>query len=190
MLCWRSVDALLAICWRSVDTLLTLCWRSVDALLTLFWRSVDAVLTLCWRSSFHVVATTVITLPIQAANTLIIDKSHSLALALHQMQHPKLLTLCLCSVDALFVLCGHSVVALLTLCWHSLLGVMTSIFTILTIQESNTPIMGPSHSTALGLYKIQHPESMTLCWHSFSEWGCDHVAFSFANKGCQYVDYG
>ena len=172
---WRSVDALLMLCWCSVDALLTLSWRSVDALLTLCWCSVDALLMLCWQSSFCVVTTTLTTLPIQAANTSIMDKSCSLALGLYQMQHPKLLTLCLCSVDTLLTLifrcCDINI-------YH------------IDYKEPNTPIMGTSRSTALGLYKMQHPKSMTLCWRSFSEWGCDHVDFSFAHKGCQYVDYG
>jgi len=139
---WHSVDAVLTLCWRSVDALLTLCWRSVDALLTLCWRSVDALLTLCWRS-----------------------------------------------VDALLTLCWRSVDALLTLCWRSFSGAVTSTLMLLPIQVANTLIMDKCRSTALGLYKMQHPNSSTLCWRSFSEWGCDHVAFPFANEGCQYLGY-
>ena len=62
--------------------------------------------------------------------------------------------------------------------------------TILPIQAANTLIVGEFLSTALGLYKMQHPKSVTLCWCSFSDCSCDHVAFSFAPNGCQYVDYG
>jgi len=50
--------------------------------------------------------------------------------------------------------------------------------------------MGKSHSTAIGLDMLQHPQLLTLCWDGFLEWHCDNVAFTFANKGCQYVDYG
>jgi len=50
--------------------------------------------------------------------------------------------------------------------------------------------MGTSHITTLGLYKMQHPKLLRLCWRSFSDWGWDHVAFTLAHQGCQYVDYG
>ena len=78
----------------------------------------------------------------------------------------------------------------LTLCWCSFSGAVTSTLTILPTKAANTWIMGKCCSTALGLYKMQHPNSLTLGWRSFPEWGRDHVAFSFAHKGCQNVDYG
>jgi hypothetical protein len=96
---------------------------------------------------------------------------------------------CWCSVDALLMLCWRSVDALLTLCWRSLSGEATSTLTILQIKEAITSIMDTCHSAALGWYKMQHTKSLTLCWRSFSDWGCDHVAFSFDHKVCQYVDY-
>jgi hypothetical protein len=80
--------------WHSVGTLLTLCWISVDALLMLSWRSVDALLTLCWCSFWGVAVWTHTILPIKAANTSIMVKSLSTALAVYKMQHAKLLTLC------------------------------------------------------------------------------------------------
>jgi hypothetical protein len=49
--------------------------------------------------------------------------------------------------------------------------------------------MGKCRIAALGLYKMQHPKFLTLCLRSFSDWGWDHVTFSFAHQGCQYVDY-
>jgi len=61
---------------------------------------------------------------------------------------------------------------------------------VLLLNAANTLIMGKRNSKALGLYQMQYPKSMTLCSLSFSKWGCNHFAFSFANKGCQYVDYG
>jgi len=137
-------------------------------LLTLCWRSVDALLTLCWRSFFGVATTAFTILSLKPANTSIMGKSRSIALGLYKMQHPKLLTLC----------------------WRSYLGVATSTLTILPIKEANTLIMGKSRSTALGLYKMQYPKLLTHHWRTFSEWGCDHIAFSFALEGCQYVDYG
>jgi len=116
----KIVDALLTLCWCSVHALLMLCWRSVDALLTLYWRSVDALLKLCWRSFSDDATSKLMLLPIKAAKTF---------------------------------------------------------------------IMGKSHSIALGLHKMQHLKSLTLCWRSLSQWGGDHVACSFEHRGCRYVEY-
>ena len=93
------------------------------------------------------------------------------------------------SVDTLLMLCWCSVDNLLTLCGRSFWGIAVSPHTILPIKAANTSIMGKCHITALGLYKMQHPNSLTLCSRSFSELGCDHFAVSFAHKGCRYVDY-
>jgi len=101
-----------------------------------------------------------------------------------------LLMLCWCSVEALLTVCWRSVDSLLTLCWRSLLGEATPTLTILPIKAANTSIMDKCRSAALGWYKMQHTKSLTLCWRSFSAWGCDPVAFAFANKDCKYVDYG
>jgi hypothetical protein len=84
----------------------------------------------------------------------------------------------------------HSVDNLLTLCWRSFWGVAVSTHMILPIKAANTSIMSKYHITALGLYKMQRPKLLTLCWRSFSDWGWNHVAFSFTHQGCQYVDYG
>jgi len=97
---------------------------------------------------------------------------------------------CWCFVDALLTLCWRSVHALLTLCWRSLSGESRSTLTILPIKATNTSIMDKSRSTALGWHNLQHTQSLTLCWRSFSDWGCDHVAFSFAHKCCHYIDCG
>jgi len=129
-------------------------------------------------------------LPINAANTLIMGKCPSTALGLCKMQHLRLLMLCWWSVDDLLMICWCSVDALLMLCWRSVSGEATLTLTILRIMAANTSIMDKSCSTTLGLHKMQHPKSLTLCWRSFSEWGCDHVAVSFAHQGCQYVEYG
>jgi len=94
----------------------------------------------------------------------------------HSVDNP--LTLCWCP-------CGN----LLTLCWCSVWGVAVSTHTVLPIKAANTSIMVKCRIIALGLYKMQHPKLLTLCWRSFSDWGWDHVAFSFAHQGCQYVDY-
>jgi len=57
-------------------------------------------------------------------------------------------------------------------------------------MAANSSIMGKCRSSALQLYNIQHPNSLMLCWRSFSDGGCDHVAVSFEHEGCQNVDYG
>jgi len=73
---------------------LTLCWQSVDTVLMLCWRSVDAVLTVCWRSFWGVTVLPNMILPINAANTSIMDKCRSTALGLYKMLYTKFLTLC------------------------------------------------------------------------------------------------
>ena len=186
MLCWCSVDALLThiFRWSDIDIddiaykagpILQLCIKAVAQPLdyTRFntqnsWCSVNALLTLCWHSFFGVATTTLTILPIKVANTSIIGKSRSIALGLYKMEHPKSLPLW----------------------WSSYLGVAPLTLTILPRKEANAQIMGKHCGTALGLYKMQHLKLLTLCWRSFSVWGCDHVALSFAHKGCQYVDYG
>jgi len=97
---------------------------------------------------------------------------------------------CWRSVDTLLMLCWRFVDGLLTLCWRSLSGEATSTLTILHIKAADTSIMDKCRSATPGWYMMQHTKSLTLCWRSFSDWGCDHVAFSFARKGRQYVDYG
>jgi len=219
-LCWRSVDVLLTLCWRSVDAhfvvsqyrqtryclsrlpILRLRLNAVAQPLNCTrcntqnrWRSVDA--------HFQTGAVTMLRslLLITAANTLILGICRSRVLGLFKMQRTKSLTRCwhsvdtvmmLCwrSVDALLTLCWRSVDALLTLCWCSFYHVAVSTHTILPIQAANTSIVVKCRRTAIVLYKMQHTKSLTLCWRSFSDWGCDHVAFSFAHKGCQYVDHG
>jgi hypothetical protein len=93
-------------------------------------------------------------------------------------------------VDTLWTLYWRCVDALLTLCGRSCWGVAVSTDTILPIQVANTSIMGKSSGTFLGLYKMQHTKSLTLCWRSFSDLGNDHVTISFAHNCCQYVKYG
>ena len=67
--------------------------------------------------------------------------------------------------------------------------------------------MGECYSTALGLHKMQHPESLTLCWHSVDtvlthRWRtvdallthilrCSDIDINdIAYQGGQYFDYG
>jgi len=62
-------------------------------------------------------------------------------------------------------------------------------------MAANTLIMGKYRSTALGLYKMQHPNSLTLSWCSVDavltlifRWS-DIEINNFANTGRQYIDY-
>ena len=134
------------------------------------------------------------------------------------MQHPRLLTLCLCSVDALLTLCWRSVDALLMLCWcsvdallmlcwRSLSSEVTSRLRILPRRAANPSIMGKFCSTPLGLYKMQHPRLLTFCWRSVDAqltlcWRCvDALSMLIfrrcdidinisAYKSCRIFDYG
>jgi len=210
---WHSVDALLMLCWRSVDGLLTVCWPSLSGEGTstftilpikaantsimnkchsaaLGWYKMQHTksLMLCWRSFSDWGCD-------QVAFSFAHKGCHYLSLWVNavaqSLNHIRCNTQdCWPSVDALLMLCWRSVDALLTLCWCSLSGEATSTLTILPIKATHTLIMDKSRSTALGWHKMQHTKLLTLCWRSFSDWGCDHVAFSFAYKGWQYVDYG
>ena len=148
------------------------------------WRSVDAHLQTgaVTMSRWHLHRT--------AASTLIMNRCRSRALGIYMMQHPKALTLCWHSVDTVLMLCWRSVDGVLMLCWRSFWGVTVSTNTIMPIKAANTSIMDKCCSTALGLYKMQHTKSLTLCWRSFSDRCCDHVTIAFARNGCQYVNYG
>jgi len=184
MLCWRSVHTRLMMCWLSflgvaTSTLtifplktantsimgkshstalglykmpppkwLALGWCSVDALLMLFWPCADALLMLCW---------------------CLVDP----LLTLWWCSVDALLTLCRRSVDALWTLCWHSVDTELTLCWHCVDALLTHILrcsdintNYITNKGGQILIMGKCHGTAFGLYNMQHPESLMLCWRS------------------------
>jgi len=41
----------------------------------------------------------------------------------------------------------------------------------------------------LWLTMMNGQQSLTLCWHSFSRWGREHVPFSFHYNGSQYFVY-
>ena len=147
-------------------------------------KLVNALLWLCWCLFLGVAISTLMIFPKKVVNTSIMDRCHSTALGLHKMQHPKLLTLY-----------WHSVDAVLTLCSRSLWGAVTSTFTIFPIKAANNSIMGTLWSTALGLYKIQHQNVLTLCWRSvyavfmlifrWSDIEINNVAY----KGGQYFNY-
>jgi hypothetical protein len=49
---------------------------------------------------------------------------------------------------------------------HFQTGTVAMSRSLLHITAANTLIMGNCRSTALRLYKMQYPKSLTLCWHS------------------------
>jgi len=145
-------------------------------------KIVNALLWLCWCLFLGVAISTLTIFPKKVANTLIMDKCHSTAPGFHKMQTQN---------------CWHSVDTLLTLCWRCVDTLLTLIFRCgdidihnIPIKAANTSITGRFHRTALRLSMMHHPNSLTLCWCSFSEWGCDHVAVSSEHKNCQNFDYG
>jgi hypothetical protein len=145
----KIVDALLTLCWCSVDAQLMPCSHSVDAHYQVkrhwyypYYLERRPILRLCitavlqplgdtrcntqnrWQSDdahFHIGAVTVSLslLRTKAPNTLIMGKCHSTVLESYKMQHPRLLMLSWCSVDAQLMLSWRSVDTLLTLCWRS-----------------------------------------------------------------------
>jgi len=124
--------------WHSVDTQLTLCWCSVDALLMLCWRAVDAHFEV---QRYRHTRYCLYRLPI-------------LWLCINAVAQPLDYTRCntqnrWCSVDA-----------------HFQTGAVTMLRSLLLRTAANTMIMDICHSRALGLYKMQYPKSLTLCWHS------------------------
>ena len=56
-------------------------------------------------------------------------------------------------------------------------------------KAANTIIMHHSEQVCYYLPDLQVQKLMTLCWRSFSQWGRENVALSFAYKGGQYLIY-
>jgi len=54
----------------------------------------------------------------------------------------------------------------LTLCWRSVSGGGNINTNHIIYKCSQTSIIGKCHSTAIGLYKMQRPNLLTLCWRS------------------------
>jgi len=50
-------------------------------------------------------------------------------------------------------------------------------------------VMNTKISAMNWLPNMQQLKLLTLRYRSFSEWGDDRGAVSFANKSCQYIDY-
>jgi len=128
----------LTLCWHSVDTVFMLCWRSVDALLTRCWRSVDTHFEVQWYQHIRYCLSR---LPIHR-------------LCINAVAQPLEYTRCNTqnrwrSVDA-----------------HCQSGAVTMSRSLLFRIAATTMIMDICRTTALGLYKMQYPKSLTLCWHS------------------------
>jgi len=70
-------------------------------------------------------------------------------------------------------------------CWRSIDAhfqnvAVTVSLSLLAIKAANTLIMDNSEQIASQLSHLQVQKLLTFRWHSFSEWGCYLVAFSFA----------
>jgi hypothetical protein len=147
--------------------LLTLCWLSVDAVLMLCWCSVDALLMLCWLS---------------------VDAHFEELQHRHiwycQYRLPKLRLWVNITAQPLEYTRCNTLNRWRSVDAHFLTGDMIMSPSLLLITAANSLILGICCNSTLGLYKMQHPKSMTLCWRLLSELGCDQVAFSFAHKGC------
>jgi len=66
---------------------------------------------------------------------------------------------------------------------------MTVLLSLRPIKAANTSIMPNSDQSTVQLPYLHNHKLLTLRWRSFSEWGDDRVAVSFANKSYQYIDY-
>jgi len=128
----------LTLCWHSLDTVLMFCWRSVDALLTRCWRSVDAHFEV---QRYQYTRYCLYRLP-------------TLRLCINAIAQPLDYTWCNTqnrwrSVDA-----------------HFESGAVTMSRSLLVRTAANMMIMEICRTRDLGLYKMQYPKLMILCWHS------------------------
>jgi len=73
---------------------------------------------------------------------------------------------------------------------HSQHGTGAVLLSVSSTNIANTSVIPNSDHITIQLPYSQDQESLTLCWRSFSQWGSDHVAVSFACKCCQYVGFG
>jgi len=107
-------------------------------------------------------------LPLKAANTSLMEVCKQPPLRLPRFNNRNRW----CSIDAHFQDGAGSVPLL-----------------FLPLKAANTPFMDGCKQSPLSLPKMQSQKSLMLCWHSFSEWGSDHVISHFAHKGCQNIGY-
>jgi len=59
----------------------------------------------------------------------------------------------------------------------------------LLIKAANIFIMPHSNQVSNYLPNLQDQKLLTLCWHSFSEWGRERVTSSLAYNASQYLIY-
>ena len=59
----------------------------------------------------------------------------------------------------------------------------------LPINDGNTSIMYNHYWIVCLLPYLQDQKSLKLCWHSFSRWDTERLAFFYVYKGCQYCCY-
>jgi len=79
-------------------------------------------------------------------------------------------------------------------CWRSVDahfqdGAQSQSLLFWPLKAANTSFMDVCNQSPLRLPKMQSQKLLTLRWYSISEWGSDHVTFSFAYKWCQYSGY-
>ena len=127
------------------------------------WCSIDA------HFQHGAVTMSISPLPIEAADTLIMDNSKQIASQTTYLQDQNSLTLR----------------------WRSFSGsAVTLLPSLLPIKAADTLVMDNSEQIASQLNHLHDQILWTLHWCSFSEWGCYLVAVCFAYKGWQYIYYG
>jgi len=72
---------------------------------------------------------------------------------------------------------------------HAQNGAVTVLLSLLLITAANWSILPNSNQINYQIPYLQHQKLLTLCRHSFLEWGIDCVAVSFLLKSCQYIIY-
>jgi len=68
-------------------------------------------------------------------------------------------------------------------------GVVLLWHTVLPRKRANIAIMDQSWRTTLGLWKVQGPKLLMLCWHSFLGHSCDVAPSVFDSGGGRLFDY-
>jgi len=72
----------------------------------------------------------------------------------------------------------------LPLCWHYVGdGAGSILLSLLHIKVVNAVVMYNHYKITFELPDYRNLQSLMLCWRSFSRWGRECVAFSFAYKG-------
>jgi len=72
---------------------------------------------------------------------------------------------------------------------HSWNGGVTVVLSLSPMKAANTSVMHKSNQITVYLPYFQDHKSLTLRCRSFSQWGSDHGAGSFAYESCRYIGY-